>query len=145
MRSRVRPFGIIVTGIRFFWTGRSGYVNKRQQAHCPQRKHLRQPSRPFHQRDMIRGYSPAQHVLGQAPAPDETGRIEVGGLSWWESVRKAEKAHAEWKMRLRTRGLEGFWIINQESSCSFGGNRTHLRTVKASTRQDLSNLNEEEQ
>ena len=31
--------------------------------------------RIFNQRDVVRGYSPAQHVLGQAP--DETGRIDV--------------------------------------------------------------------
>ena len=71
--------------------------------------------RTFNQRDLIRGYSPAQHVLGQAP--DETGRIDVGGTpvppellvenpgsEFKQAVNRraeAEKAHAEWNARQR--------------------------------------------
>ena len=71
--------------------------------------------RIFNQRDVIRGYSPAQHVLGQAP--DETGRIDVSrpqvppemlvenpGTEFREAVRRrteAEKAHSEWVARQR--------------------------------------------
>ena len=71
--------------------------------------------RVFNQRDLIRGFSPAQHVLGQAP--DETGRIDVAvptlppellvenpGTEFSRAVARrteAEKAHAEWNARQR--------------------------------------------
>ena len=71
--------------------------------------------RIFNQRDVIRGYSPAQHVLGQAP--DETGRIDVSrpqvppemlvenpSTEFRDAVRRrteAEKAHAEWVAKQR--------------------------------------------
>eukprot|EP00439_Symbiodinium_sp_Y106_P029505 s2527_g3.t1 len=71
--------------------------------------------RTFNQRDLVRGYSPVQHVLGQAP--DETGRIDVSrphippellvenpSTEFQEAVRRraeAEKAHSEWVARQR--------------------------------------------
>ncbi|CAE7255758.1 RE1 [Symbiodinium sp. CCMP2456] len=71
--------------------------------------------RIFNQRDLVRGYSPVQHVLGQAP--DETGRIDVAtpnlppellvenpGTEFAQAVARrteAEKAHAEWNARQR--------------------------------------------
>ena len=71
--------------------------------------------RVFNQRDLIRGFAPAQHVLGQAP--DETGRIDVAvpaippellvenpGTEFSQAVARrteAEKAHAEWNARQR--------------------------------------------
>ena len=72
-------------------------------------------ARVFNQRDLIRGFAPVQHVLGQVP--DETGRIEIGGnpvppellienpnTEFQDSVRRraeAEKAHAEWNAQQR--------------------------------------------
>ena len=69
----------------------------------------------FNQRDMIRGFSPAQHVLGQSP--DEHGRfsrpldgvhpgllIENPSGEFARSVQRrteAEKAHAEWNATQR--------------------------------------------
>ena len=71
--------------------------------------------RVFNQRDIIRGFSPSQHVLGQAP--DETGRIHVGpeqvppeslienpSREFEASVQRrvaAEQAHSEWQARQR--------------------------------------------
>ena len=71
--------------------------------------------RVFNQRDLIRGFSPSQHVLGQAP--DETGRVDVAipavppellvenpGTEFSQAVARrteAEKAHAEWNARQR--------------------------------------------
>ena len=71
--------------------------------------------RTFNQRDMIRGFSPVQHVLGQAP--DETGRINVGNPNippellvenpsgeFQRAVQRrqeAEKALADWAARQR--------------------------------------------
>ena len=71
--------------------------------------------RIFNQRDLVRGFSPAQHVLGQAP--DETGRVDVAvpavppeflvenpGTEFSQSVARraeAEKAHADWNARQR--------------------------------------------
>ena len=69
----------------------------------------------FNQRDMVRGFSPAQHVLGQSP--DEQGRfsrpldgvhpgllIESAQGEFARSVKRraeAEKAHAEWNAAQR--------------------------------------------
>ena len=66
--------------------------------------------RVFNQRDLVRGFAPAQHVLGQTP--DETGRIDVASpalppellvenpnTEFQQAVERraqAEKAHAEW-------------------------------------------------
>ena len=71
--------------------------------------------RTFNQRDMIRGFSPVQHVLGQAP--DETGRSNVGSHNippellvenpsgeFQRAVlrrQEAEKALADWTARQR--------------------------------------------
>ncbi|CAE7273716.1 RE1 [Symbiodinium sp. CCMP2592] len=71
--------------------------------------------RVFNQRDLVRGFAPAQHVLGQTP--DETGRIEVAtpalppellienpNTEFRQSVERraqAEKAHAEWNAQQR--------------------------------------------
>ena len=71
--------------------------------------------RTFNQRDLIRGFAPVQHVLGQVP--DETGRIEVGKPSvppellienpnteFPQAVARraeAEKAHADWNAQQR--------------------------------------------
>ena len=71
--------------------------------------------RIFNQRDLIRGFSPAQHVLGQVP--DETGRIDVvtpalppellienPTTEFQQAVQRrveAEKAHSEWNARQR--------------------------------------------
>ena len=71
--------------------------------------------RVFNQRDMVRGFSPAQHVLGQAP--DETGRIDVQSPAVppellvenptgefqraVERRQEAEKALADWAARQR--------------------------------------------
>ena len=71
--------------------------------------------RTFNQRDLIRGFSPAQHVLGQVP--DETGRIDVStpalppellienpNTEFQQAVSRrleAEKAHAEWNAQQR--------------------------------------------
>ncbi|CAE7241426.1 RE1 [Symbiodinium sp. CCMP2592] len=71
--------------------------------------------RTFNQRDLIRGFSPVQHVLGQVP--DETGRIDVATPAippellienptgeFQQAVRRrseAEKAHAEWNAQQR--------------------------------------------
>ena len=71
--------------------------------------------RTFNQRDLVRGFSPVQHVLGQVP--DETGRIDVATpaippellvenptVEFQQSVQRrteAEKAHAEWNAQQR--------------------------------------------
>ena len=95
--------------------------------------------RVFNQRDMIRGFSPAQHVLGQAP--DESGRIDVSSPAvppeflvenpsgeFARSVarrQEAEKALAEWSARQRltkaqnsrTRSLtQSGWLEGDNSS-----------------------------
>ena len=71
--------------------------------------------RTFNQRDLIRGFSPVQHVLGQVP--DETGRIHVAtpaippellienpNAEFQRAVQRrveAEKAHADWNAQQR--------------------------------------------
>ena len=71
--------------------------------------------RVFNQRDLVRGFAPAQHVLGQTP--DETGRIDVASpalppellvenpnTEFQQAVERraqAEKAHAEWNAQQR--------------------------------------------
>ena len=71
--------------------------------------------RVFNQRDLVRGFAPAEHVLGQTP--DETGRIDVmspavppellcenPNTEFEQAVRRraqAEAAHAEWNAQQR--------------------------------------------
>ena len=71
--------------------------------------------RVFNQRDLVRGFAPAQHVLGQTP--DETGRIDVASpaippellcenpnTEFQQAVQRraqAEAAHAEWNAQQR--------------------------------------------
>ena len=101
----------------------------------------------FNHKELVRGYSPAQHVLGQAP--DETGRLIPSGNQlhpdlvvenpieeFERGVRlraEAEKALSDWSahqrlMRAKHSRHRTCYDYTRENWCATGGPRTPTRS-----------------